>query len=876
MSSSIHHSSQATSLTPIDTRVEPLDIKQQEQPSIASTGAKYLLARFFNACTFGKIGFFRNWENESARNLMNAVKTSINSKLSEVVSGGLQSLGSSIQGLPDQLKSAHWDPITSLGTEHGTLVRMTSLGNLGQLGDATTRFVVNVLNDIACAKGEFADLNKDVMGTVLRLVGTLYQENGDNKHLIDACKKLVFDKVFSSDFVLSNVLSVDRGEASVMQRFIGWLCSTSLVRNVADHLVTEHILNNSDNNLLTNEPKLFHEKVVAACLKDFQDMGGTELSFNNLKRLFSASNESLSPELRRHVEEFNRLQEALSNNLITSTLGKIVRASGALLPSEESLSNLKRTLTDVLGKPCPENYQNFAKACVRLFPQVEKLSEPVQDKIAALAVSYMQPIIQNGDMDHMHEYLVCLGFAISGTDDIMQEIARACTSSESVGADLVQSLTPRLQKFINETIHHLNGTGQQAPNVAEGVYIGGTVGFSQLNLFANNPQRTEAVCQLLRDNKTPESIATACLDLAKAWATTTAPAQMAREATRVVVDVTHNVAEAAQVAGRAVVGAVKDAASATVETVRAVKDTVVGMAQDTAEAAQALGHAVVSTVKDAASATVGVVSSGIGRLLGRDSGEDVSAINAALAPEVVSVQETFHALMAPSLQQASNRQKLEDGLRSMPRDADAEVIQKLNNTAGTETVFQDRGWTWTATYNLNPNISQALSGNALVFAHQGNRIEGKSAQEKLRSLHGVLAQGSHNDATQGIALLSNIVAGASTLLPSHFQNELDSQGLSLVTHFQGGSPANPSYSVNITNVVYGFEAMTFADHEDNVSCKVSCEYPIQTKDGQLTGERVRISFDVNLYDSPTPGAVGSTRFFNINDIRNLSSELVGS
>jgi hypothetical protein len=815
-----------------DTQIGPLETRQQEQPaSIASTGAKYLLARFFNVCTFGKIGFFRNWENESARNLMDAVKTSINSNFSKAVSKGLQSLGSSIQGLPEQLKSAHWDPITHLGTAHGTLVRMMPLSNLGQLGDETTRFVVNVLNDIACAKGEFADLNKDVMGTVSRLMGTLYQENSDNKHLMDACKKLAFDKIFSSDFVLSNVLSVDRGEASVMQRFIGWLCSTSLVRNVADHLVTEHILNNPDNNLLKSEPKLFHEKVITACWKDFQAMGGTELSFNNLKRLFSASNESLSPELRQHVEEFNRLQEALSNNLITSTLGKIVRTSGALLPSEESLSNLKRMLTDVLENPCRENYQNFTKACVRLFPQVEKLSEPIQDKIATIAVGHMQTIIRNGGMDHMHEYLVSLGLAISGTDDIMQEIVRVCTSSENVGADLVQSLTPRLQKFINETIHHLNGTGQQAPNVAEGVYIGGTVGFSQLNLFANNPQRTEAVCQLLRSDQTPESIATACLDLAQAWFTTTAPALAVKAAVH---KVTYAVSGIGRVLG---IGSGKGAPAP----------------NDPPRSAVAVKTA----------------SSGIRT----SSDEDSDKGDDPLASEVAAVRDEFHEVMAPALQPVVNQQNLEDGLRSM-RDADAEVIKRLNNTEGTETVFQDRGWTWTATYKLNSNMSQALNGNALTLTHQGNAIEGRNAQEKLKSLHSVLAQGGNNDATQGIALLSNIIDGAPTLLPSNFQDELANQGLSLVTHFQNGSPVNPSYSLDITNVVYGFDAMTIEGHENNVSGYITCEYPIQTKDGQLTGERVRISFDVNLYDTPTSGRIGSTRLFNINEIRNLSGELV--
>jgi hypothetical protein len=827
----------------------PLETKRQEQPaSIASTGAKYLLARFFNACTFEKIGFFRNWENESARNLMNAVKASINSNLSKIVSGGLQSLGSSIQSLPDQLKSAHWDPITSLGTEHGALVRMTPLGNLGQLGDETTRFIVNVLNDIACAKGEFADLNKDIMGTVLRLMGTLYQENGDNKHLMDACKKLAFDKIFSSDFVLSNVLSVDRGEASVMQRFIGWLCSTSLVRNVADHLVTEHILNNPDNNLLKSEPKLFHEKVITACWKDFQRMGGTELSFSNLKRLFSASNESLSPELRRHVEEFSRLQEALSNNLITSTLGKIVRASGALLPSEELLSNLKCTLTDVLENPCPENYQNFAKACVRLFTQVEKLSEPVQDKIAELFVRHTQPMIKNGNMDGC---LLNLALAINNTGEIMQEIARVCTNSESVDANLVQSLTPRLQTFINKMCTCLvQDTGnlmQQDTNdiLAEGTYIGGTVGFSQLNLFAGNPERTEAVCQLLRNNKTPESIATACMDLAQAWFTTTAPVQMIKAAT-------HAVVETAQSVGRTVVDVTQNAAHVVVE------------------AARTAGRAVVSTVQTA----VETASSGIGRLLGRDSDKDVPATGDPLASEVAAVQEDFHELIASSLQPVVNRQKLEDGLRSMPKDVEGGTVRSLNSTRDTEMVFQDKGWTWTATYSLNPNMSQALSGNALALTHQGEAIEGRNAQEKLKSLHGVLAQGSSNDATQGIALLSNVIDGAPALLPSHFQEELEAQGLSLVAHFQDRSASNPNYSLNITNVEYGFGAMTLADHENNVSCHITCEYPIQTKEGQLTGNRVRISFDVNLYDTPTAGRMGSTRSFNINDICNLRGELV--
>jgi hypothetical protein len=125
--------------------------------------------------------------------------------------------------------------------------------------------------------------------------------------------------------------------------------------------------------------------------------------------------------------------------------------------------------------------------------------------------------------------------------------------------------------------------------------------------------------------------------------------------------------------------------------------------------------------------------------------------------------------------------------------------------------------------------------------------------------------------------LSNIIDGAPTLLPSSFQEELTAQRLSLMIHFQKGSAANPSYSMNVTDVEYGWRAINIAaDHDNNVSCHVVCEYPIQTKDGQLTGERVRISFDVNLYDTLTPGRIGSTRFFNINDIRNLNGELVES
>ncbi|MDR0647664.1 MAG: hypothetical protein LBF43_04530 [Puniceicoccales bacterium] len=835
MSPPIQHFSQDTSLVSIDTQAKLLETEQQEKPaSITSTGAKYLLARFFNVCTFEKIGFFRNWENESARNLINATKACLNSMIAEK----LQGLRSSVQGLPEQLRNAYWDPM------HSTLVRMTPLGNLGELGDETTRFVVGALVDIAHAKGTVAD---NLMNMAVLLLSTAYQENDEDRHLLDACKNLAIKRICSPDFVLSNVLSVDKGDASAMQRFIGWLCSTKLVRNIADHLVTEHILKNPDNNLLKREPKLFHEKVAAACWADYQEMGGDQLSLKNLKKLFSVSNEDLPPTVRRHVEDFNRLQEALSNNLITATIGKLVRAN---LPSEKQLSDFRRAFTDVLECPNPTNYHNLATACIRLCPQAERLSEPVQNKIATLAVPRMQAAIKSGNMDSMREYSLDLARVVSDTDDIMQEITRACTGGESVDDKLVQSLKPRFQSFARNTCIYLSQdadlrTPQDRNNIlAEGTYVGGAVGFSQLDLLVDNPERREKLCGLL-ENGDAESIVGACLGLAQVWTTTTAPVQAIRNATRAV-------AEAAQTATNAVVGAAQG-----------VTSVVVG-------AAQAVGQAVVNTMQVA----INAASSGVGRLLGRDSGEDVSAIDDALAPEVASVQQSFHELVDSPVQQIAHRQKLEDELRSIPRSAEAEVVQRLNNTAGTETLFQDRGWTWTATYNLNPNLSKALSGNALALMHQGNAIAGKNVQEKLRNLQGVLAQGSNNDATQGIALLSNIVDGASALLPSHFQDELAAQGLSLVTHFQDGSHANPSYSLDITNVVYGFEAMTFTDHENNVSCHITCEYPIQTQDGQLTGERVSLSFDVNLYDSPTPGAVGVTRVLNINDLHNLSAALV--
>ncbi|MDR1254936.1 MAG: hypothetical protein LBJ78_02840 [Puniceicoccales bacterium] len=848
MSSPVQHSVQDL-LGPIDTQAELLNTKQQEKPaSITSTGAKYLLARFFNVCTFEKIGFFRNWENESARNLVNAVKASIGSVMGEK----LQNLRSSVQGLPGQLRSACWDPMN--GALVGRLIGRTPLGNLGQMGDDTTRFVVGVIMDVAHAGGEVAE---NAMDMTMLLLGTAYQENNEDKRLMDACKKLAFDKIFSSDFVLGNVLSVDKGEASVMQRFIGWLCSTSLVRNVADHLVTEHILNNSNNNLQKNRDlKLFHEQAAAACWKDFQETGGDQLSFSNLKRLFSTSNENLPPIVRQHVVEFNRLQEALSNNLVMATIGNLVRTN---LPSREQLSGFKCAFTDVLENPNPKNYQNLASAFILLLPQGENLSKPVQDKIAALAVPRMQGAIKGGNMDSMRRYLLDLAHVISDADEVMQEITRACSGRENGNDKLVQSLTPRLQSLVRNTYIYFgqdpNLRVQQDRNrmLTEGIYVGGSVGFSQLNLLADNPEREEKLRNLL-ENSNAESIIAACLDLTQVWVTTTRSVQKARDATHAVVDVVqtvgNTVVEAAKIVGSTAVGMAQGAVSVVVDTARAV------------------GQVVANTIQ--------VASSGIQRLFGEDSGEDVSAIDDALAPEVAAVQESFHELIAPPLQQVVGRQKLEDGLNLIPRNAAPEVVRRFNSTEGTKTVFQDKGWTWTATYNVNPSISQALSGNALALTHQGNVIEGRNVQEKLRNLQGILAQGSNNDATQGIALLSNIIGETHTLLPSNFQEELDAQELSVVTHFQDGSPASPSFSLNITNVVYGFEAFTLAAHEDNVSCQIACEYPIQTRDGQLTGERVRISFDVNLYDTPTFGRVGSTRSFNINDMRNFSSVLVGS
>jgi hypothetical protein len=657
--------------------MEPLKTKQQETPpSIISAGAKYLLARFFNACTFEKIGFFRNWENNSARNLINTAKASISSKLSEVVfSKGLQSLENGVQGLPKQLKNVHWDLIMGLGA----LVRMTPLGR-GQLGDETTRFVMNVLEGIAQAKGEFANLSENVMGTALQLIGTLYQENGDNKDLMDACKKWAFDKIFSSDFVLSNVLSVDRGEASVMQRFIGWLCSTSLVRNIADHLVTEHILNNPDNNLLKSEPKLFHEQVIAACIKDFQAMGGHELSLNNLKRLFSVSNENLSPKLRQHVVEFNRLREALSNNLIAATIGKLVRASGVMLPSSKQLSDLKRTLTDLLENPCLENYQNFAMACLLLLPQATKLSESVQNKIAALAVPHVQAMIKSGNMALMRECLSGLTGIISDTGEIMLKIARMCTGNKSVGTELVQNLTPRLQSLINKTCTYLaQNLGNRTQQAFNGI----------LDLFVNHPERIQELSKLLRSNQTPESIIIACLDLVQAWFTAAEPTQMARKAIpavietaqpveHTVVDVaqgaTHAVAGHAQAVGHTVIHRVQVAVNAAsssgigrlVETAQSVGRTVVDVAQGATHAvvghAQAVRHAVVHRVQIAVNAAS---SSGIGRLLGRRFSGGMSAISDALAPEIASAQESFRELVAQPLRQAVDRQRLEGGLRSI-------------------------------------------------------------------------------------------------------------------------------------------------------------------------------------------------------------------
>lgn len=419
----------------------------EKEIDFLGTTLRYLVARFCNYATFSKVGFLKNWEENSAKTMLQWVEQTVSSQLNVV---GPQ--------LKELAKNACWIPLAK--ATHESFAKNSALA-LSESGDKVTEFICDILEGITTKQDAETGVKGKAFDLIAKTLSTVYQGNPNSQVAMRATISGLVGYLLDKQTIASIMDSCNLGKWTNLTNFvIGFIGARARLEGLIKHHILENKafdVKNPDNNASLKE---FHDELLKAFFKDLENANAGKWTLERLSKVFTDTSQA-SPEAKEYAEKFLKLRGEVLGKVARGTASDIftlLESQGIKIP-ESRQNKVIKTLEEACTQQTEASYTAASMAILLAMPQAENLDESSKDALAQLLSKNVKSIVSHPTPENLKKVIEDVRTTIETTENLLKDITRATLK--------LQKGSPIDDKFANEVTEVLKRAIKKGPDTPQ-------------------------------------------------------------------------------------------------------------------------------------------------------------------------------------------------------------------------------------------------------------------------------------------------------------------------------------------------------------------------------------------------------------------------